>query len=614
MYASVRSPWASAVRAALGLVLLCSIANAMEYKLTTTTPDPDNRLNRNEENGGEKLSSSASVGSFTWSQSWKDGGAEIAHYSFTITFTAPPKRIVAGEPVSLELKVSASSGGKPLERPTELEGRFDIPGDSVARAKAGQPPGGKPFVGNATGSYTFKARNNLGAFDIVATATGWGAVTVYHYEPVKPGEETTGTTTPTTPPTTPQAPVEPPPSALQKVAPTIQLSLGTARYLPSEPLVYTAVVNTGRPRASRTSPAELTMRVTGDNSGSDLLWMFAAAGARKEFEGPSAPAQELSEATRWVVNSLEEGPLCGQIRAPAQAGAYCLQASVVTQDNRTAEAVAYFDVMSSVRRLVIHPPGARVATLGSSPQITVPFKIDGIAAGQPLPTVRAWGIVEYMTLDDFRQGKGFRWGGALTDREAVPELRGKGTADGKVEWNIRCDKEGMYRATFTVTAPYYGTREGHAQILAVTRERLEGLPGSAATTTSGGQMTTTTGGGATPTLPPAATGGGQATMGGATTGIATTTATLPIQGLDMTLGMQGGKIIIASVGNNSWASNVGIQPGWQLTKVDGADVAGMTLAQVKTLLTPANKPIIALDLLKPDGGTARILVPITPPG
>lgn len=176
-----------------GMVLASSLY-ATDYKLVRTTVDPDKKLNRSEETGAEKLSTSASEGTFTWSQTWKDAGKEIANYSFTITFDRPPDVIVSGQPFPLRLTVAASGGGEMKERPTQLEGRFDVPGDSIARATAGQPPYGKPFVGSATGSRDYKVPADFGDFDIVAVATLWGAVAVYHYEPVKPGETTTTTT------------------------------------------------------------------------------------------------------------------------------------------------------------------------------------------------------------------------------------------------------------------------------------------------------------------------------------------------------------------------------------------------------------------------------------
>ena len=579
----------------VGSLLLIAIAlplQASQYRLVSATPDPEKKLSRNEDAGGEHFISSADKGSFTLTDIWHDGPTEISRYAFKMKFEGLEDAVKTGDVLHLKITVNVTATGDMKKRPGLLGGRFQIPGTVVAEATAGMIRDGEPLVPSAEGSFDYKIKDDMGDFDIYAIASGWGTVTAYHYQQLKPGETLPAPepTTPAEPPAT-TAPAEPPAEATGTIAPWVQLWLGTSRYQPGEKLVCRYTVFTGKPEATPNSLGKLTLWITRDSTAAETLWLFAGARAGKQYVPPpsSASADELDQ---WStdVNTEMLTESIDLLQAPRGAGEYRVEAKFVAKDGRTATTSLPFDVMATVKRLVVLRPDDVYASTGGAGQVEVTFEVDGIPAGQGPPKVKAWGTVEFGAPADLRAGKGFQPEGDLPEREVVLTDRGGTTASDKIKWTVNCRKTGLYRLSFTVVAPYYGTREGEAYIIVTAPGELGGKPAGQAATPA-----------------PAAPATAATTTGGTAAGSKPVAGTLPVPSAGLTLKLQNGQLMVSVLEPNSFAEVMGVKVGWVLTAVDEQDVAGLPLAAVTALMHPVGKPSVGLHFRNPGGNGGMVL-------
>lgn len=578
MNAQTRRQAGSVLLAVLLLAGVVSAAQASEYRLVRVTVDPDNKLNATRDVGAEKSVVAAGEGNFTWTQTWRDGGKEIASYTLKIKFDRPPDVIVSNTKFSLSLTVSATANGLSKERPTQLEGRFDVPGGSLAAATAGQPPANQPFVGEAKGNATYKIRDHMRDFDIVATASLWGPVTVYHYDEFETGEDGGTTKPPAT--TTPTTPTKPPAAT---TPPTIWISLGSLRYSPGERFIGLVSVRTGTPPASAAEPASIYISVMPDPTASPMPSGLTLHG--KEFE--TAPPRIIDlTADRFEVTTPEDQRDLSRLTviAPHTPGAYRLVASLATLDKRTTYTYVSFEVVGNARRVTLSSwPGPFYVKVGETVRLTVMFSVSGYEPGKAPAKADASCQVHWNPLPDARTPtSGPRPTQYLPDLEAPLQVNGP-IAFGEARWMVPCNEPGLLRVRYTVGVGSggYGWRE--AQTWIVVRP-----------TTAGGATTGTS-------QPPRKEFDAEDASA----------LTLPNTGV--TLKQQDGQIVIATVTPGAWASQMAIEPGWVLTQVDDQSVAGLTLAQVKALLSPADKPFVMLGFTKPGGaGAARIMLPVEP--
>ena len=431
--------------------------------------------------------------------------------------------------------------------------------------------------------------------------------------PAGPTADTHTTSTPPKPPSTTAA-TKPPADDRPTVDPYVQLSLGTSRYLPSEMLVYSVTVSSGVPEATDEAPGQLTLRLTRDESAQDMLWLYYSAGLGLPMLPPAGPVPALLTLRNPVTRPVVGGPY-DEIQAPALPGEYRLEASFTAHDGRYAETSVPFDVMNQVKRLLIRIPSSRLAALNGSAHITVPFEVAGIPEKREPPTVKAWGTIEFATPDGLISGKGFREVGTLDDREVTPRMYEKGKASDSIEWDIKCAQPGVYRVSFTVTAPYYGTREGQTFVSRLPQKVPGGGPATAPNTAGGdgGRVaaggTATTTGGITTTGPNTTAGTTTGSRPAAGTGDGSgAISSVACPGYGFNFGMKDGRITIVSVAPGSFAEKMGIKVGWQLKQADGQDAVGMALRQLTALLAPADKHLVELDLVTGEGIECTIAV------
>ena len=246
-----------------------------------------------------------------------------------------------------------------------------------------------------------------------------------------------------------------------------------------------------------------------------------------------------------------------------------------------------------------------MAGINGNAHISVPFEVAGIPEKREPPTVKTWGAIEFATQDGLISGKGFREIGTLDDREVTPRMHEKGKAEDSIEWGMKCPQPGFYKVSFTITAPYYGTREGQKFITVLPPKAPSGKPATAANTAGGdGGRVTANSGTTTTKVGTGATGTSPAT--GAATGSQPVDApgAILIRSFGFTLGMQNGSIVISTVTPASFAADAGIQSGWRLKEVDGRSAAGMSLTDLKSLLAPSDKHSIILYFVTPAGKDA----------
>jgi hypothetical protein len=161
--------------------------------------------------------------------------------------------------------------------------------------------------------------------------------------------------------------------------------------------------------------------------------------------------------------------------------------------------------------------------------------------------------------------------------------------------------------SFTITDPYYGTREGQTFVTVLPPKAPSGKPAIATNTAGGdGGRVTANSGTTTTKVGTGATGTSPAT--GAVTGSRPVDqpSTILIRSFGFTLGMQNGSIVISSVTPASFAADVGIQSGWRLKEVDGRNAAGMSLTDLKPLLAPSDKHSVILCFVTPAGKDAIV--------
>ena len=424
--------------------------------------------------------------------------------------------------------------------------------------------------------------------------------------PAGPKPDTHTTSTPPKPPATtaPPKPPLPPAGERPKADPWVQLTLGTSRYLPGERLVYSVTASSGVPEASDDAPGELALRLTRDESAQDMLWLYYSAGLGTPDLPPNSPVPALITLRRPVTRPALSEPI-GDLQAPALAGEYRLEATFTARDGRVATTSVPFDVMNQVKRLLIGIPPIRFAGIDGSTHITVPFEVLGIPERKEPPTVKAWGTIDFASKDGLLSGKGFREIGTLDDREVTPRMYEKGKAEDRIEWDMKCPQPGFYRVSFTLTAPYYGTREGRTFVTCLPRT-VSGGTLATAPNTAGGDGGRVTAGGAAVTTVVTATAPSTTAATPATSQPAGGLSSIQIKSFGFTLGMQDGNIVISSVTPGSFAAEVDIRAGWRLKEADNHNARGMSLAQLQALLAPADKHSIILYFVTPEGKDAIV--------
>ncbi|MEI6501626.1 MAG: hypothetical protein WCP21_11460, partial [Armatimonadota bacterium] len=431
-----------------------------------------------------------------------------------------------------------------------------------------------------------------------------------------PKPDTHTTSTPPKPPST-TATTTPPAQTGQKVDPWIQLTMGTSRYLPNEKLVYSVTACSGVPMASDDAPGTLALQLTRDESAEDALWLFYSAGVGAPMLPPASPAPVLLTLRHPVTQPIASGSIWDQVSAPALTGEYRLVVSFESSDGRSATVSTPFTVVDQIKRLLIRPPSNHLAGLNGRAHISVPFEVAGIPEKREPPTVKAWGTIEFATREVLLSRKGFRYAGSLDDHEVTPRMYEKGKAEDSIEWDFECPQPGCYRVSFTLTAPYYGTRDGQT-FITVLPPKVAGAGPAATTRTAGGDGGRVAAGGTVTTA-----GGTTTTTVGANTTAGTTTGSRPAAGTGdgsgaissvacpgygFNFGMKDGRITIVSVAPGSFAEKMGIKVGWRLKQADGQDAVGMALRQLTALLAPADKHLVELDLVTGEGIECTIAV------
>ena len=571
---NIRKIWRVPLLLMSGCLLGFAIASsgyATDYKLVRTTVDPGKTLTRSQQTETETISTSVSEGNFSWTQTWKDGGKEIANYSFTITFDRPPEVIVSGQPFSLKLTVTASGGGDKKQRPTNLEGRFDVPGDSVAQATAGQPAYDKPFVGSATGSRNYKIVEAWADFDIVAVASLWGAVTVYHYERVSPGETTTTTVRPQQPGTTGKDPCESERDALTVASLKARLAWSK--------------LQTGRQAIEDLNQQWENNRQAAYWSGTlDVALMAGSVLAKPLTQalGRTVVSQTLRTA---VVEGAVKGVVVDGMKKlndyyhdrqldPAEV----LAGMAEKGESGASKAVDDFAMKEIAGKLV-----ESIATEKMAPE----FK-DLLMREFYEPAAKFAGLI--MTLKSAMDS-------AWTDhrrleniRLAIKVLRDREIADSR-RWEQMMGDFDVARSSFNHCRSLHPESATDAQTSAEADFRPESMSGGSSQPlrrSAETETTKSTGGSSGPGLPSIALPYGSAS-----------------------LGLQEGSVVVTKIeAGDIYYAKQGLVAGSRLISINFEPFSARTLEELKKLLKPADKEMLVLEFLRPDGQKINLPIPV----
>jgi len=238
------------------------------------------------------------------------------------------------------------------------------------------------------------------------------------------------------------------------------------------------------------------------------------------------------------------------------------------------------------QRLTFTAAGAAAANQGFV--VSLPLFITGQdAPGAPQAVAKASGDVFGLA----GEARGVRE--SLADQQPVlaPSMD---HLKGAASWQVPVAKPGICLISCQVTAPYYGAKEQSAPVV------VAGAGGAAAA--AGGQVTDAGGGRATAageTGQPTTPAGEAGNVPGGKPAVADQ---VPVSSIGVPLGVAAGKVMILAVQLDGWADQAGLIAGSQLTSVNDKPVQGMTLAQVKQLLSPQGEaPVLVLALTLPDG-------------
>jgi hypothetical protein len=442
---------------------------------------------------------------------------------------------------------------------------------------------------------------------------------------------------PTAPKPAPKPIVMPPrPGPSKRSMLDLSIHLATSKSYPKELLNAFILISSGLKHGETTS-GNLELTVYRDNSGAQLAavliaqQMYVPASASLSSDGGAlssqserivmnGPATSLSTSPKWV------------LWAPLREGEYRLQASLTTDDNRMANASVPFNVVANARRLVVGPLCVGDMAAGESCPISISFSAEGLATpGAPQPGARVSGSVQGVRT----AGSAEFFARDLPEREVQLRRISDKEVTGTAVWLVVFPRPGTYRVSCQIYVPQYGSADREATItvtgqgaVAGGAENLiatalgnrasaagqaggEGAATTGGTTATTGAATGTTVGVATTAGGPAGNGGGGGkavtTGGGGANQNAATTDLRVLPTVGMTLAIQDGGAVVRVVEEGSLADQAGIKPGARLLAIDDKPTKGLTMEQIRQLLTPqGDKELVSLTLADMDGNEWQV--------